>query len=83
MTPRQRLELAKALSAIGDAERGPTAADLNTAPLLEMWLTLQARDSRIVLCGQVTGHPQLGTDQVITSRLISISKERGWARSAS
>lgn len=85
MTPEQLQQFQRGLDAIRAAERGPTAEELSTAPILDHWRVLIDRRPypMPVLWGEVTGHPKLGTDMITTSRLIALDREAGWARSVS
>lgn len=63
---------------------GPSAADLASAPLLDPWQAVIIDISGLpVLWGQVTGHPRLGDDAIITSRLLALDAANGWARTTS
>lgn len=83
MTPEQRHQLDRALLAIRDAERGPTAEELAAAPILDIWRPMLTQHRMAVLWGEVSGHPKLGRDLITTSRLVAIDRERGWARTVS
>ena len=82
MTPDQRRRFDHTLSAIRDAERGPTAEALAAAPTLDLWRPMVNQRGMPVLWGEVSGHPKLGADLITTSRLLALDRERGWARSA-
>lgn len=81
MTPDQRHQLDRALLAIRDAERGPTAEELAAAPILDIWRPLVDQRGMPVLWGEVSGHPKLGADLITTSRVVALDRKRGWARS--
>ncbi len=60
----------------------PTSADLAIAPRLERWSTIQdSRSSR--LRGEVTGHPILDDQRIITSPLLVLDSNKQWARTTS
>jgi hypothetical protein len=84
-TPEQAIEklrrLASDLARIRAGE-GPTAAELENAPLLDGW----ARIVRPAHClaGAVRGHPRLGDRPLIaTTEVFAIDPVRGWARTYS
>jgi hypothetical protein len=56
-------------------------AELDGAPILTDW-SLSVRPVA-ALVGNVTGHPVLGSRQVITSELFAIDPKGGWARTMS
>jgi hypothetical protein len=55
--------------------------ELGAAPILTDW-SLSVRPVA-ALVGNVTGHPVLGSRQVITSELFAIDPKGGWARTMS
>jgi hypothetical protein len=60
----------------------PTSADLAIAPRLERWA--QIRDSRSTrLRGEVTGHPILDDQRILTSPLLVLDCCKQWARTMS
>lgn len=60
----------------------PTSSDLAIAPRLERWSTIQvSRSSR--LRGDVTGHPILDDQRIITSPLVVLDSNMQWARTTS
>ncbi|MDU0342064.1 DUF6634 family protein [Bosea rubneri] len=65
------------------ATKAPASAELATAPMLDRWLVT----SRPAYClvGEVSGHPLLAGSgrRVVTSDLVVIDGERGWARTRS
>lgn len=73
----------KAYLALKSAEAGPTVADLAKATQLELWLPARNRYGALVLWGQVVDHPELGTDDITTSPLVSLNSPRLMARSCS
>ncbi|SEO27881.1 hypothetical protein SAMN04489859_10584 [Paracoccus alcaliphilus] len=85
MTPEQYRQFQRGLDAIREAERGPTGDALASTPTLDLWRVLIDRRPypMLVLWGEVSGHPKLGTDMITTSRLIALNRNAGWARSVS
>ncbi|WP_128254787.1 DUF6634 family protein [Falsirhodobacter deserti] len=73
----------KVLRAIAAAEAGPSEADLAQAPVLSDWKAAISFDGHVMLWGEVTDHPLLGTASSTTSQLIPIDSEAGWSRTAS
>lgn len=73
----------KVLRAIAAAEAGPSEADLAQAPVLSDWKAAISPGGHVMLWGEVTDHPLLGTASIHTSQLIAINPEAGWARTAS
>lgn len=65
------------------AETGPTPADLTNAPYLDRWMPMREFTGRIVLFGDVTGHPILRNTGIVTSQLFGIDTRAGWARTLS
>ena len=72
---------ALALAAIDEVAAGPSPDALARAPLLDDWRPLIDRDGAPLLWGKVSDHPELGSRRVITSQLIALNAEAGWARS--
>lgn len=65
-------------------ERGPTAQDLETAPLLELWQAAVTQSTGIpLLLGCVAGHPLLRDGWIHTSPLMALGTDLGWARTRS
>jgi hypothetical protein len=83
MTPNDRTTLDQFLLAINAAEAGPSAADIATAPRLELWQPMLSRYGMPILWGRACGHPRLGDDMITTSALIALDAEAGWARTFS
>lgn len=83
MNPEQHRRLAQLLTIISLAEAGPTSDDLAAAPLLDLWRPLATLEGSVVLWGQVSGHPRLGSTTITTSRLIAFDPKAGWARTLS
>ncbi len=83
MTPNDRTTLDQFLLAINAAEAGPSAADIATAPRLELWRPMLSRYGMPILWGRASGHPRLGDDMITTSALIALDAEAGWARTFS
>lgn len=69
--------------AIRSTEGGVSDDDLAEAPQLELWLPVRNRFGVLALWGQVTDHPTLGKDDIITSPLVAWGPDEGWARSIS
>ncbi|RWR14937.1 DUF6634 family protein [Paenirhodobacter populi] len=65
------------------AEAGPSASDLADAPQLDHWMAMREFTGRIVLFGDVTGHPLLRNTGIVTSQLFGIDTKAGWARTLS
>jgi hypothetical protein len=64
------------------AGKGPTAAELENAPLLDGW-SVVVRPAHC-LGGAVRGHPRLGDRPLIaTTEVFAIDPVRGWARTYS
>ena len=72
--------LAVDLRAIAEG-RGPTAEDLEDAPLLLNWRGHLVPGLHLI--GDVIGHPKLGTTDIITSQLYWLDPKRGTARTLS
>lgn len=83
LSPSSRAWFDKVLRAIAAAEAGPTEADLAIAPVLSDWKAAISPGGNLMLWGEVTDHPLLGTTSITTSQLIAIDAEAGWARTAS
>jgi len=76
--------IARIKVAIAALERGPTADDLACAPHADLWRVMLIDGTAApVLWAKVTDHPDLGRDDVITSRLIGLDRSAGWARTVS
>jgi hypothetical protein len=71
------------LASIAAAESGPSEADLAEAPVIDRWLPLFSKPFNLLLWGEVTGHPELGTDYITTSQLLAVNADAGWARTRS
>lgn len=78
-----RRQLNRIITALRDAERGPTVEDLASAPILDVWRPLIDLRGMPALWGKATGHPRLGNDLIITSQVISIDPGLTWARTMS
>ncbi|MFC3058364.1 DUF6634 family protein [Paenirhodobacter populi] len=84
MLPEHLRDLVAAhLPVIASVEAGPTVADLTNAPYLDRWITMREFTGRIVLFGDVTGHPLLHDTGIVTSQLFGIDAKAGWARTLS
>ncbi len=84
MLPEHLRDLAAVhLSVIARAAAGPTPTDLSTAPYLDHWMAMREFTDRIVLFGDVTGHPLLHNTGIVTSQLFGIDAHAGWARTLS
>ena len=64
------------------AGEGPTADEIEGAPLLDAWCP-QPSEGRLVLIGQVTGHPRIMDGMIATSPLLWLDEERRLARTVS
>lgn len=53
------------------------------APVLSDWKAAISPGLHVMLWGEVTDHPLLGTASITTSQLVAIDPEAGWARTAS
>lgn len=71
------------MAAIKAAEDGVTDQILAHAPQLELWLPVRNAFGVLALWGQVTDHPALGRDDIVTSPLVAWKPDDGWARSVS
>ena len=61
------------------AAGGPTAGDLDGAPILDQWRPVQRSTSALV--GIVCGHPTMRDWRpTMTSELFAIDPDMGWAR---
>lgn len=78
-----RENLEKALRAIRAVEIGPTFEDLAQAPLIDFWVTVSRSSAEICLLGEVSNHPTLGTDDILTSPIVALNRTEGWGRSLS
>ncbi len=84
MLPEHLRDLVAAhLPVIALAEAGPTPTDLADAPHLDHWMAMREFTGRIVLFGDVTGHPLLRNTGIVTSQLFGINAKAGWARTLS
>lgn len=84
MLPEHLRDLVAAhLPVIASVEVGPSASDLTDAPYLDRWIAMQEFTGRIVLFGDVTGHPLLRDTGIVTSQLFGIDAKAGWARTLS
>ena len=83
LSPQDRIWFDKVLRAIAAAEAGPSDADIAQAPILSDWKAAISPGGHIMLWGEVSDHPLLGTTSITTSQLIAIDPEAGWARTAS
>lgn len=75
--------LRKALVAIEAAKAGPSTEDLNSAPLMEYWLTVQDGGGAICFLGRTVDHPLLGTQDILTSPAVCLNRSEGWLRTMS
>lgn len=65
-------------------EGGPTDEELAAAPVLSRWtLIIHPSDGLPALVGSVTGHPEVRSGPVVTSPVVVIALEAGWARTVS
>lgn len=66
----------------------PTEAEIAAAPRLENWRTIVVRSVvtngyEILLAGNCIGHPNLGDDQISTSPIVWLDRERRLAHTMS
>jgi len=64
----------------------PTSAELMGASTIDGWFVVEASDSTIRLMGKVSGHPNPNVGRgplTITSILLWLAEDSGWARTAS
>src|SRR5690606_13480365 len=79
---RRRIEAARAAMLRIRGGVSPTADELASAPLMELWGVLGVEPP--VLFGRVSGHPKLGDGRVIqTSILLWIAGDESAARTLS
>lgn len=71
------------LASIAAAEAGPSEADLAEAPVIDRWLPLFSKPFNLLLWGEVTDHPELGSNFITTSQLLAVNAKAGWARTRS
>ncbi|WP_371170032.1 DUF6634 family protein [Aliiroseovarius sp. 2305UL8-7] len=60
----------------------PSPSNLAIAPRLERWRTVTDRNSTR-LRGEVTGHPILFDQRIVTSPLLALDQDKKWARTIS
>jgi len=70
------------LTAVLEADKGPSQGDLLNAPLLNPW-RIDIWDGHFRLYGACTGHPEIDDPFVTTSPLLALDPDRGWARTRS
>ncbi|AEQ52705.1 DUF6634 family protein [Pelagibacterium halotolerans] len=61
----------------------PSPADLENAPLLDLWTVHDAGRGVVYLAGSVSGHPTLDDGHCTTSPLLYMPTDRTWARTVS
>lgn len=64
----------------------PTSAELASAPTIDSWFVVEASDDSIRLMGKVSGHPNPNVGRsplTMTSILLWLAEDSGWARTAS
>ena len=62
----------------------PTEDELAKAPVLSRWrLIAHPEDDLLSLVGIVSGHPDVGPGQIVTSPVVAIGLEADWARTVS
>jgi hypothetical protein len=78
-------DLAERLRSLADdVERmrsgeGPSAAQLDSAPVIREWELRRASAVRLV--GRVSGHPVLGSTTAMTSQIWAVDERGTWVRS--
>ena len=60
----------------------PDEKDLEGAPFLKDWL-IEEYDGKINLIGHGTGHPTIPVGTIMTSAVLVMDEEAGWARTIS
>jgi hypothetical protein len=73
--------LERAIEDLRQAEAGEVP-DLADAPIIDDWLIVDL-DGALAMVGLVTGHPTLPDSIVMTSVLVGINEQAGWARTVS
>jgi hypothetical protein len=73
----------EALSAIADAERGPTEDELSAAPYVNHYRLETIGKSVQQIYGRVQGHPTIDDPYVTTTPLFGFDPDAGWARTRS
>ncbi|MEL6931569.1 MAG: DUF6634 family protein [Pseudomonadota bacterium] len=70
------------LTALEEAEAGPTERELLDAPMLNPW-RLELWSDHFRLYGECEDHPDIDDRHVTTSPLLALNANAGWARSRS
>lgn len=86
MSVEEAVTLEAALAAFDAITTGvaPTARDLAAAPFLTGWRHCLVPSVERVLIGTAEEHPRLpGRRNIVTSRLLALDGEAGWARTVS
>lgn len=75
------------LSAIEQAEAGPSSGDIDGAPMIENWFLVWRNGDAIRADGDVSGHPEISDPWVTTSPVLGFQYdfdlETGWLRTMS
>ena len=78
----EELTFDKLAKAVEDAERGPTAEALDSAPLLSDW-QLVLSGTILLAEGDLEGHPTIKEPWVRTSPVLAFDVAAGWMRTRS
>ena len=71
------------LTAIADAERGPTDEELSDAPYVNHYRLERIGESVQRIYGELQGHPTIDDPYITTTPLFGFDPEEGWARTRS
>ncbi|MGR3803083.1 DUF6634 family protein [Marinibacterium profundimaris] len=75
------------LSAVEQAEAGPSSGDIDGAPLIDNWFLVWRDGDAIRADGDVSGHPEISDPWVTTSPVLGFQYdfdlETGWLRTMS
>jgi hypothetical protein len=83
-TPDERAREAYRVLDLLSSGYTPHESDLAGAPFIENWVMIHVGNGVVVLIGDVTGHPILKSYKPkMTSALLAIDEDAGWARTYS
>lgn len=75
------------LSAVEQAEAGPSSGDIDGAPMIDNWYLVWRDSDAIRADGDVSGHPEISDPRVTTSPVLGFQYdfdlEAGWLRTMS
>ena len=75
------------LSAVEQAEAGPSSGDIDGAPMIDNWFLVWREGDAIRADGDVSGHPEISDPWVTTSPVLGFQYdfdlETGWLRTMS